>query len=562
MSNILIVPNSGSIYFSTGLVGSSTIPNLSSGVAFQFDNSAGVNITSYATGVSANDRFSVDGYNGRLFNVSDNLTGVIFSVNDAAGLPIIEVDSSTVDKITMGTYASNTFVINDNKVGIGTGVPAAKLDIFDNVLAGSAGLSGSILNLNQTWNTSGTPSAIKLNVTDTTSNANSLLMDLEVSGLNRFSVQKNSFTTIGASDAAVSAYMLKLVNQYGNVGFQVGGGGRLDILNNGSAVASFFSNPGGITIAGDTLRIGTNLLLNRDADNIFAQRNATNPQSFRLYNTYTDATTFERLNIKWDTNVLKIGTEKGSAGGVARAMEFQTDGTTRISVTSVGNVGIGTTTPTNLLHLYSEAQTGAAQLLVQNDTDTANPVFQLLRRRASGAAVLNRDSLGRITAAGSKSSTVNLGAGFIEFQANASPEGYSNVLPSKINFVTFVNDTYATYTNSLVNGAFVSGGTTGQFIFNKNDNIYGDYGPDTGLSRLGIGIIGIGNATAGSSGGTLIAGSVGIGTTTPASKLTVTGGDIEITDVTGGVIFKTPDGTKRYRMTIDNAGAPVFTLLA
>lgn len=35
--------------------------------------------------------------------------------------------------------------------------------------------------------------------------------------------------------------------------------------------------------------------------------------------------------------------------------------------------------------------------------------------------------------------------------------------------------------------------------------------------------------------------------------------DIIITDQTKGVIFKKPDGTGCYRMTIDNAGTPVFT---
>lgn len=60
----------------------------------------------------------------------------------------------------------------------------------------------------------------------------------------------------------------------------------------------------------------------------------------------------------------------------------------------------------------------------------------------------------------------------------------------------------------------------------------------------------------------LNSGNLGIGTTTPASKVTVTGGDIELTDASAGVIFKTPDGTKRYRMTINNAGGPVFTLLS
>lgn len=338
MSNILIVPNSGSIYFSTGLVGSSTIPNLSSGVAFQFDNSAGVNITSYATGINDNDRFSVDGYNGRLFNVSDNLTGVIFSVNDAAGLPIIEVDSSTVDKITMGTYASNTFVINDNKVGIGTGVPAAKLDIFDNVLAGSAGLSGSILNLNQTWNTSGTPTAIKLNVTNTASAATSNLLDLQVDTVSKFKVDKSGVTSMGGLTITDATPQYQIKNAIGIAGFNFfySNEARAQISDYGLN----FTNYGIISWASSSSSHASSrdLYLFRDTAATLAQRNGANPQAFRLYNTYTSSTNFERLNLRWDTNVVKIGTEKGSAGGVARDLVFETDATGRMTIAASGDI--------------------------------------------------------------------------------------------------------------------------------------------------------------------------------------------------------------------------------
>lgn len=40
-----------------------------------------------------------------------------------------------------------------------------------------------------------------------------------------------------------------------------------------------------------------------------------------------------------------------------------------------------------------------------------------------------------------------------------------------------------------------------------------------------------------------------------------TWGDVEIMDATKGIIMKTPDGTKRYRITIDNAGALITTLI-
>ena len=66
-----------------------------------------------------------------------------------------------------------------------------------------------------------------------------------------------------------------------------------------------------------------------DDNNILAQRDGANAQTFRLYNTWTSTTNFERLNFRWDSNVAKIGTEKGSAGGTARALEIETDGTSR-----------------------------------------------------------------------------------------------------------------------------------------------------------------------------------------------------------------------------------------
>jgi hypothetical protein len=93
-----------------------------------------------------------------------------------------------------------------------------------------------------------------------------------------------------------------------------------------------------IYAAGSYLNIGTSsnndVQLYRDAANTLALRNATAAQRFNVYNTWTSATNYEAFKIDWITtaNTVLVGTEKGSAGGTARALGFQTDGTTRLTI--------------------------------------------------------------------------------------------------------------------------------------------------------------------------------------------------------------------------------------
>ena len=122
MANILTVPESG-IFFDGNTAGNAIVPILTgnaSGVAIQYDGYAGIEINSSATGINYLDRFSVDGSNGRLFGITDEVTGTIFSVNDAAGLPIIEVESTSgYDKITIGEYGTNALVISGGLTTLG-----------------------------------------------------------------------------------------------------------------------------------------------------------------------------------------------------------------------------------------------------------------------------------------------------------------------------------------------------------------------------------------------------------------------------------------------------------
>lgn len=62
--------------------------------------------------------FNVEGTNGSLFSVDDNLSGTLMSVNNNAGLPVFEVFSD--DRVVAGRFNQNDFVVNSSgNIGIG-----------------------------------------------------------------------------------------------------------------------------------------------------------------------------------------------------------------------------------------------------------------------------------------------------------------------------------------------------------------------------------------------------------------------------------------------------------
>ena len=63
------------------------------------------------------------------------------------------------------------------------------------------------------------------------------------------------------------------------------------------------------------------VVLARDAAGTLAQRNGTNAQTFRLYNTFTDASNYERGFLRWSSNVFEVGPEAAGTG-TARPMRI------------------------------------------------------------------------------------------------------------------------------------------------------------------------------------------------------------------------------------------------
>lgn len=82
----------------------------------------------YST-VSGEMVFNVEGTNGSLFSVMDNLSGSLMSVNNNAGLPVFEVFSD--DRIVGGRFNRNDFVLTSSgNLGVGTATPSGKLHII------------------------------------------------------------------------------------------------------------------------------------------------------------------------------------------------------------------------------------------------------------------------------------------------------------------------------------------------------------------------------------------------------------------------------------------------
>jgi hypothetical protein len=73
----------------------------------------------------------------------------------------------------------------------GTARVSGTTTITPATLTGSAATSA--LDISQTWNTTGTPIAFKLNITDTASNSVSELMNLQVGAVMRFRVLKTGY---------------------------------------------------------------------------------------------------------------------------------------------------------------------------------------------------------------------------------------------------------------------------------------------------------------------------------------------------------------------------------
>ena len=113
------------------------------------------------------------------------------------------VNTFQIATTAVNAAAGTAITTSGTQSGVQTGTTSATAQnsLMPVLTVGPSGLTGSqttpVLNLAQTWNTSGNATGIKLNVTNTASGGSSSLMDLQVGGSSKFSVNKNGATLVG-----------------------------------------------------------------------------------------------------------------------------------------------------------------------------------------------------------------------------------------------------------------------------------------------------------------------------------------------------------------------------
>ena len=127
--DVLITPASGLIDFLDTSVSKATLTLGTNGILVLTGGSNPIVIETSTSGSSA---LRVDGTNGTLFEVVDDLSGSLMSVNDAAGLPVLEVFADS--HIVAGRYGQNDFYLDTNgNLGLGTASPLTDLDVRNNI---------------------------------------------------------------------------------------------------------------------------------------------------------------------------------------------------------------------------------------------------------------------------------------------------------------------------------------------------------------------------------------------------------------------------------------------
>jgi hypothetical protein len=195
-----------------------------------------------------------------------------------------------------------------------------------------SGTGNPLVNWSAVWNNAATTfTGIRFDVTDTASAAGSLLMDLRVGGNTVASINKSGFFVSPGGGLIVGGTNSQYTYQASALALLPSGQAKVLIQTNEFNISNL-----PISWTSNTTAQAVDLSIWRDAADTLAQRNGVNAQAFRIYNTFTDASNYERGFVRWNANVLQIGAEAAGTG-LFRTVQVGSIADNRYFEASVGN---------------------------------------------------------------------------------------------------------------------------------------------------------------------------------------------------------------------------------
>lgn len=226
----------------------------------------------------------------------------------------------------------------------------------------------------------------------------------------------------------------------------VGGGIELMRLQNTQITVQ---GTGSLVWAAGTIGGSDDVRLRRTAPYTLKLELLTNPGTFEIYNTFTDATDNELAELGWIpvSDVFVVGTKKGSGGGSARAMQFRTDELAAIDID----------TSQNVVHRSNVAQSnltegGVAQVVYK----TAHEVHTLAGAKTSDTTTISIPAGAKILGASFNVNTAvtdddgdnTWSAAFITGASESLASGAAAAQNTKVNSLT-ADDEVATATTEI-----------------------------------------------------------------------------------------------------------------
>lgn len=466
--------------------------------------------------VSGATLIRADGTNGTLFSVTDDLSDSLMSVNNSAGLPVLEVFAD--DRVVMGQYGQNDLVVRNNKVGVGTVNPINKLSVI-----GAASIGDSTYNVSAPNNGLIVQGNVGIGNT-------APVYKLDVAGsayaYNYFSLL--TAASFGPSDNSATIQVFGSTGSGGltnTIKFVIGGNEKWRITNAGilqSSGAQTIQTDGGVLTLATAINghivlsphgtgnVGINQTspiykLDVNGTGRFAGDLTTNGN---LYIARSGANLFingtnSDAELHWQANGTSrwaMGMNVGDATENLNIYNYTTASTNFTILKANGSVGIGIAAPTYALHLSKAdtSQTGAMYINAALNGSGKGLVIDSATRTTSDNAVAALEIINR---SGGNTLTATV-AGNVGIGTN-SPS-------SKLHISNSAAATRITITDDVANGR------SGYIESNYSDALI--IGTTSGVRSIRF-------APDNSTAMTIAVGTnnVGIGTTTPSSKLDING---------------------------------------